>query len=247
MIHHKMKKAICILILANLVNGCNTKKTSLSYESDMLKIERITEHTYRHISYLQTEDFGNVACNGMIVMDGNEVIVLDTPVDDIVSAELINWLEGQNLKIKAVVPTHFHDDCLGGLNVFHEKNIPSYALDKTIKLAIKANVSVPKNEFAATMELGVGNKKLLLDHVGEGHTSDNIIGYFPSEKVMFGGCLIKSVGAGKGFLGDANITEWPKTVSRIKSKYAEVATVVPGHGNPGKGELLDYTVSLFKE
>ena len=85
-------------------------------------------------------------------MDCNEVIVLDTPVDDIVSAELSNWLEEQNLKIKAVMPTHFHDDCLGGLNIFHEKNIPSHALDKTIELAIKANVSVPKNEFAATME-----------------------------------------------------------------------------------------------
>ena len=58
--------------------------------------------------------------------------------------ELIKWLDG--FDIKAVVATHFHADCLGGLGAFHEKKIPSYALNKTIQLATqhKAN-HIPKN------------------------------------------------------------------------------------------------------
>lgn len=242
-----MKKIFFSLLALLILLGCKSEKPQLGYETDTLKIVGVTEHTYQHISYLLTDSFGKVACNGMIVMDGKEAIVLDTPVNDTVSAELINWLEKQDIEIKTVVATHFHDDCLGGLNAFHNKQIPSYALDKTIELAQKNGVTIPKNGFPETMELGVGTKKLLLDYAGEGHTKDNIIGYFPSERVMFGGCLIKSVGAGKGYLGDANVGEWPKTVSNIKSKYKDMAIVVPGHGNSGNVELLDYTITLFKE
>ncbi|MCB0371502.1 MAG: subclass B1 metallo-beta-lactamase [Muricauda sp.] len=242
-----MKQSLFPVLALLFLLGCKSEELQLGYETDTLKIVGVTEHTYQHISYLQTDSFGKVACNGMIVMDGKEAIVLDTPVNNTVSEELINWLEKQDIEIKAVVATHFHDDCLGGLKAFHNKQIPSYALDKTIELARKEEATVPKNNFSKTMELEVDTKKLLLDYAGEGHTKDNIIGYFPSERVMFGGCLIKSVGAGKGYLGDANVEEWPKTVTNIKSKYKDMAIVVPGHGNSGNVELLDYTITLFKE
>ncbi len=71
--------------------------------------------------------------------------------------------------------------------------------------------------------------------------------YIPGEKVLFGGCLIKEVGAGKGNLGDANTEEWPDTVRKIKQAYPEVKYVVPGHGKVGGLELLDYTIGRFEE
>ena len=42
------------------------------------------------------------------------------------------------------------------------------------------------------------------------------MGYFPSENIMFGGCLIKEIDAGKGYLGDANIANWSMTVEKVK-------------------------------
>ncbi len=39
---------------------------------------------------------------------------------------------------------------------------------------------------------------------------------------MFGGCLIKEEGAGKGNLAEANVEEWPNTVRKVKMKYPEV-------------------------
>jgi metallo-beta-lactamase class B len=76
---------------------------------------------------------------------------------------------------------------------------------------------------------------------------DNIVGYFPADQVLFGGCLIKEVNASKGYLGDANVAAWSETVSRIKQAYPQVDYVVPGHGAHGHKELLDYTVELFRE
>ncbi|GHT07754.1 hypothetical protein FACS1894139_16530 [Planctomycetales bacterium] len=95
------------------------------------------------------------------------------------------------------------------------------------------------------MELPVGSKKIYAEFIGEGHTQDNIIGYFPTDSVMFGGCLIKEIGAGKGNLEDANAQAWSATVKKLKQKYPPTKIVVPGHGKYGGMELLDYTMTLF--
>lgn len=53
--------------------------------------------------------------------------------------------------------------------------------------------------------------------------------------------------ASKGYLGDAVVNEWSATVTKIKEAYPDVRSVEPGHGATGGSELLDYTISLFKE
>jgi metallo-beta-lactamase class B len=236
---------ILILILGFL--GCKTQKNISIYESDNLNVEKLTKNTYRHISYLSTEDFGKVSCNGMIVVDEKEALIFDTPTSDTDSKELIDWIETfLNCKVIGVIITHFHNDCLGGLIEFHERDIPSYSSFKTIELAISNNVETPQNGFQNYFEIQIGDKKIINEFFGEGHTIDNIVSYFPDEKVLFGGCLIKTLGASKGYLGDANINDWSKTVMAVKSKYKKVKVIIPGHGKPGDSELLDYTIELFK-
>ncbi len=68
----------------------------------------------------------------------------------------------------------------------------------------------------------------------------------PLEDIMFGGCLIKEEGAGKGNLAEANVEEWPNTVRKVKMKYPEVKKIIVGHGKSGGIELLDYTIKLFE-
>ena len=69
-----------------------------------------------------------------------------------------------------------------------------------------------------------------------------------SINALFGGCLIKADQAGKGSLTDANVSEWPKTVAKVKQHYTgKIAYLVPGYGRPGGVELLDYTIDLFSE
>jgi metallo-beta-lactamase class B len=196
---------------------------------------------------LKTNDFGNVPCNGLIVKNRNEAIVFDTPTNDKSAEELIKWIKGTlQCNINAVIPTHFHNDCLGGLNAFHENKIPSYAYFKTIELAKENKVVIPQNSFSDSLTLKVGNKHIEAKYFGEGHTKDNVVGYFPAENVLFGGCLIKEINASKGYLGDANIAAWSGTVEKIKKEYPNVQLVVPGHGTHGNQKLLDYTIKLFK-
>ncbi len=238
-------RVIVILLLGFL--SCKAQENIPFYESANVRVEKLTENTFRHISYLSTEDFGKVSCNGMIVVDKNEAVIFDTPTNDNDSRELIDWIEKSlNCKVIGVVVTHFHNDCLGGLNEFHERQIPSYASFKTIELTKSDSVQAPQNGFENYLEIQVGDKKVINEFFGEGHTIDNIVSYFPDEKVLFGGCLIKALGASKGYLGDANINEWPNTVLAVKSKYEQAKVIIPGHGIPGNSELLDYTIELFK-
>ncbi|SDL87548.1 metallo-beta-lactamase class B [Kriegella aquimaris] len=184
----------------------------------------------------------------MIIVNGDEAVVFDTPTTATASTELIDWIvHSLNCKIIAILPTHFHSDCLGGIATFHERNISSYAHKRTIEYANENIKNTPKNEFETQLELMVGGKKIIAEFFGEGHTKDNIIGYFPEEKVIFGGCLIKSLNAQKGYLGDANVKDWSSTVRKLKAKYGGARIVIPGHGKVGGIDLLDYTINLFED
>lgn len=241
-----------LIISSVIVLNCGSQKQDAFkskevYKSNDLVITQITENSFVHTSFLQTNDFGNVPCNGLIVRDNNEVIIFDTPTNNKSSEELIKWInETLHCKINAIIPTHFHDDCLGGLKAFEEDHIPSYANVKTIELAKENNLVVPKNGFTDTLTLKVGDEIVKVKFFGEGHTKDNVAGYFQSEKIMFGGCLIKELDAGKGYLGDANVIDWSSTVEKVKKEYPDVKFVVPGHGEYGDKKLLDYTIKLFK-
>jgi metallo-beta-lactamase class B len=229
--------------------GFRLKEDSIVYKSEDLRIQKFSDHVYVHTSFLNTDSFGRVACNGMIVVNGNEAVVFDTPADNKSSEELIQYINGVlKAKVSALLPTHFHADCVGGLETFNEHNIPAYASSQTIALLKRKGqkFTKPIKEFDRTLTLPVGDKKVYAEYFGEGHTKDNVIGYFPDDNALFGGCLIKEVGATKGNLEDANVPAWPGTVSKIKQKYPQVKLVVPGHGKSGGTELLDYTIRLFQ-
>ncbi|PCI31477.1 MAG: subclass B1 metallo-beta-lactamase [Flavobacteriaceae bacterium] len=219
------------------------------YQTENLIIKRLSNHVYEHISCLNTNDFGKVDCNGMLVVNENKGVLFDTPIDNKSSLELINFVTNElKCEITAIIPTHFHQDCVGGIEEFEEHNIPTYATKQTIELLKKKgqNFSKPINEFENSLSLNIGNKKVYAEYFGEGHTKDNIIGYFPEDNAIFGGCLIKRVGASKGNLEDANTNKWSETVRKIKLKYPEAKIVIPGHGKWGGTELFDYTIELFE-
>jgi metallo-beta-lactamase class B len=245
-------KFLFFSLIPLLMFSCSTgEKVSFKpkkiYNSKDLIITQISENAFVHVSYKQTNDFGNVPCNGLIVRNNNEVIIFDTPTNDKSAEYLIKWIKDTlRCRINAVVPTHFHDDCLGGLKAFETNNIPSYGNFKTIELAKSQHMPAPENGFSDSLKLNVGNEYVTVKYFGEGHTKDNVVGYFPAENVMFGGCLIKEIDASKGYLGDANLETWSATVEKVKAAYPVVKFVVPGHGDYGSSKLLDYTIKLFR-
>ena len=245
-------KSLFIILFSFIILSCGSQHSNNFtakeiYKSENLIITQISENAFIHTSFKQTNDFGNVPCNGLIVKNGTETIIFDTPTNDKSSEELIQWINKTlHAKINAVIPTHFHDDSLGGLQAFHNHHIPSYSYSKTVELAQQNNFVIPQNSFSDSLILKVGNEKTITKFFGEGHTKDNTVAYFPSENILFGGCLLKELEASKGYLGDANVSTWSATVEKVKKEYPNVKIVVPGHGEYGNQKLRDYTITLFK-
>lgn len=241
-----MRLPLKMLLVVFLTIGLTAPLTAQIYKSDNLEIIRLSDHIFQHISYLETQNFGKVSCNGMIVVNDHEAVVFDTPAEDQAAQELIMWIKTNlNSKVKAVVATHFHADCLGGLNTFHQAGVPSYAQVLTLQLAKQQHFPVPQHGFRQSQVLQVGDMSVQVGYFGAGHTRDNVVAYVPAEKIMFGGCLIKEIGAGKGNLEDADERVWPLTVQKVKAKYPALKLIIPGHGKVGGAELLDYTIKLF--
>ncbi len=229
------------------VKVLNKYVQSERYKSKELIINQLTPNSFQHISFLKTDDFGWVACNGLVVRDKDEVIIFDTPVDQESAEQLIKWIQTElKCAIKGIIPTHFHNDCLGSLETFKRANISTYGYFKTIALAKEKSYSSPQKSFRNKLKLKLGNEKVEVRFLGEGHTIDNVVGYFNKDEILFGGCLVKEMNASKGFLGDANLKEWSSTVNKVKSCFPNVKIVVPGHGISGDQSLLDYTIALFK-
>ena len=245
-----MSRYILFLLLLSLGETSFACKAldSIDYNTEKLSIYKISDNVYRHVSYLQVDGFGEVSCNGMIVINKGQAVVFDTPANNDSAEELINYLVQKGVRVKALIATHFHEDCVGGLKTFHSHHIASYAHKKTIALLKEKQPTSerPENTFGDLFKLKVGDKKVEVVFPGEGHTIDNVVGYFPDEQILFGGCLIKEIGASKGNLADANTPTWASSVKKIKLLYPNVKVVIPGHGKPGGVELLDYTIGLFK-
>lgn len=256
-----MKTTSILIFLLSFLISCSTggNKSSTDvlvdeplvakevYKSESLRVLQVSPHCYQHISFLATNDFGNVPCNGMVVVDDGEAIVFDTPTTSEVSTELLSLLKDSLMvDVKMVVPTHFHEDCLGGLQSFHDAGIPSVANIETVKLVEENELGVlPLSSFENHITIPFGKSEIQVYYPGPGHTYDNVVAFYQDDAVLFGGCLIKELGAGKGYLGDASVDLWSNSVSKIQQNFSNLRIVIPGHGTAGDSSLLNYTIEMF--
>jgi len=60
--------------------------------------------------------------------------------------------------------------------------------------------------------------------------TDNIVIWFEKDRILYGGCLVKSTEAiDLGYTKEANLAEWPKTIKKIQNKFGTPAYIIPGH------------------
>ena len=217
--------------------------------SDYLELVKISDNSYIHISYLVNSNGRRVPCNGVVYISGDKTLIIDTPVNDELTLDLINWLKSNlSVSVAGVIATHWHVDCMGGLGQVHKCGIKSYAHELTCEIAESKNLPVPEFNFKDSLVIKSGKKEIICKYFGAGHTIDNIVVWIPEEKVLFGGCMVKSLSTtSPGNIRDADLDAWPGTMEKVISRFNNVPIVVPGHGSYGGPELLSHTLDLIKE
>ncbi len=217
---------------------------------EKIEIKKVSNGVYKHTTY------GNVGgtiypANGIFIIGEENAILIDTPWNKSQTEKLLEKIERDfGKKVRQFIPTHHHQDQLGGIQAILEKNIPVIMSKKTYSLAKeKYDLSkVKKQRIRKKMKVSVDDISLQIYYPGHGHTIDNLIVYLPKERVLFGGCFVKSAKAKHmGYIKEADLKKWKKSLKDIQKDFKHAQYVVPGHGKTGDMKLIPHTIDLIEK
>ncbi|MDM1359918.1 MUS/TUS/MOC family subclass B1 metallo-beta-lactamase [Myroides marinus] len=216
----KILSTVALLICATVAHA----------QSDKLKIEKLNDYMYVYTTY---QEFKGITypSNALYVLTDEGAILIDTPWDKEQYEPLVNHIKEEHHKdVKWVITTHFHEDRSGGLDYFNKLGAQTYTYSLTNDILKDRNEPQALHTFGQEKQFTFGKEKLAVYFLGEGHSKDNTVVWFPKEKILYGGCLIKSAEATTiGNIEDGNVADWPKTIEVVKRKFSEAKQVIPGH------------------
>jgi metallo-beta-lactamase class B len=217
-----------------------------SFSQD-IQVEKLKKNIYLHTSYFDYKG-SKVGSNGLILVGKDGVLIIDTPWDDPQSLQLVRWIEKNIGKpVKGVISTHSHKDRTGGANTFKKLGIPVMGMQQTKDLAAKEGFPVDSVIVLDPVKKFTNPYPVTVLYPGQAHAPDNIVIFIEKEKLLFGGCMIKAGDATDlGNIADANLKEWPGSITNIKKTFPKINIVIPGHGKTGDLSLLDHTLNLVK-
>lgn len=240
-----MKKIFLILLVFQWAAFSQGPSTTIKVCPD-IELIKLSNHAYVHVSFAQLPKFGRFSSNGLVFVSGGEAFLFDTPVTDSLTKDLVAWIrDSLKAKLVGVIPNHWHSDCMGGLRYLKNLGIESYANKMTVDIATQKKLPVPAHGFIDSLKLSFGDKAIYCYYLGAAHSLDNIVVWIPSERILFAGCMVKSMDAKNlGNIADGDTAAYPKTIEKVIKKFPYAKIVIPGHGAIGGLELLGHTKEL---
>lgn len=236
-------KKLLFLFLGSIIS-----LTAFCQQQYPLKITPLSENLYVYVSY---GTFGEqrYPANAMYLVTKKGVILFDTPWGKQYDQALLDsiWIRHRK-KVIMCISTHFHDDRTGGLKYYHAKGIKTYTTHLTDSLCMihqnnRAEFLIPEDTT-----FHVGGYTFQTYYPGPGHSMDNIVIWFPKQKVLYGGCLIKSVqDKDLGNLEDADVKAWGTSLYRLHQKFPDPRYVIVGHHDWKNKNSIRHTMRMVAQ
>jgi metallo-beta-lactamase class B len=243
-----MKNILLMLLLTVLIHltGLSQQGFDTIQISPDLELIKLSENAYVHVSYSTLSAYGRISENGLIFVNRKSAFLFDTPWTDSLTMILVSYIKDHlGVKIIGFVPNHWHVDCMGGLGYLQSQMIKSYANKLTIEIAKIKRLPIPDQGFKDSLRLSLGDKSIYCYFFGAAHSLDNIVVWIPSERILFPGCMCKSINSENlGNIADGDLNEYPKTIDKVIQKFKSAKIVIPGHGPFGGLDLLLHTRDL---
>src|ERR1700761_4276578 len=100
----------------------------------------LVDNIYVHTSYGLPDGKNPFPSNGLYIVTGAGVILIDTPWGDDQTEQLLTLLNARyHKKVLYFISTHYHDDRTGGIDVLKKHGIKTYGTILTKQLAIEHN------------------------------------------------------------------------------------------------------------
>ena len=201
--------------------------------------------------YTTYHDYGGkpFPSNSMYLVTDKGVVLFDTPWDSTQFQPLMDSIQARHgRKVTLCIATHFHADRTAGLEFYAKKGVMTYTSRLTDDFSIKRNEKRATNLFSGDTSFIWGQYSFQTYYPGHGHSRDNIVIWFEKERILYGGCFVKSVeNDNMGNIADANIPEWKKEVKNVMRKYPSAEFVIPGHFGWGSRDALKHTLKLIEK
>ena len=220
-----------------------------SAQTSKLKFSKLTDHLYIYTTH-KLFSGTPFPSNSMYMVTADGIVLIDTPWDEAQFQPLLDSIEARhNKKVLMCIATHFHDDRTAGLTYYQSKGIPTYTSKLTYDLSREKGEGLAEHYFVNDTVFRAGGKTIEVFYPGEGHTKDNVVVWFKEDKVLYGGCLVKSTKNNSlGNIADANIPAWSSTIQNVIDRFPKPAYVVPGHFGWSRGrKALRHTLSLLRQ
>jgi metallo-beta-lactamase class B len=211
-----------------------------------IEMQQIDSQTYILRSFADLQGIGRIGTNHLLYIRNSKAFLFDTPNDNSLAGKLYQCVrDSLHANIIYVSVSHWHQDHSGGLDTLNKLGVRSYSYSKTKELMLKVGLTPALNVFEDSIRINFEGEPVLLAFYGAAHTSDNIIGWIDSKKILFSGSIIRSLdNTSLGYMKDADVNAWPITVDRIEKQFGSAVVIIPGHGNTGDKELIDHTKIL---
>ena len=223
--------------------------TTLSAQADKkLLIEPLTGNFYVYTTY-NTYQESKVRANGVYLVTKKGVVLFDTPWDTTQFQPLLDSIYSRHQKkVIMAFATHWHSDKTAGLEYYKQLGIKTYTTQFTDELSKKNNAKRAAFLLSKDTSFIIDQYQFETYYPGEGHTQDNIVIWFPKEKILLGGCLIKGAkDKNLGFLGDGNTNEYAHTLLKVQQKYPNPKFIITTHSDWRDINSLKNSIKLAKQ
>jgi metallo-beta-lactamase class B len=212
-----------------------------------LTISHLTGDFYVFTTYKAISS-GPYPANGLYLVTDKGVVMIDCAWDSTQFQPLLDSIYQRHQKMVVLcIATHFHDDRTAALDFLRQHGIATYSSALTYALCKQNHEPLAEHIFTRDTVFKMGNYSFSTFYPGEGHTRDNIVVWFPSDKILYGGCFVKSTEVNNlGNTADGNLSEWPHSIRRVIDRYPNSAFIVPGHEGWADLRSLQHTLYLLR-
>jgi metallo-beta-lactamase class B len=238
-----MKHQLIFIYLLSFFFG----KASAQADKKLL-IEHLSGNFYVYTTYNTYQD-DKVRANGVYLVTKKGVVLFDTPWDTTQFQPLLDSIQLKHKKkVIMAFATHWHSDKTAGLEYYKQLGISTYTTQLTDELSKKNNAKRAEYLIAKDTAFKVDQYEFQTFYPGEGHTQDNIVIWFPKEKILLGGCLIKGAkDESLGFLGDGNTKEYANTLLKVQQKFSNPQFIITTHSDWRDINSLKNSIRMAKQ
>jgi glyoxylase-like metal-dependent hydrolase (beta-lactamase superfamily II) len=192
--------------------------------------------------------------NATLVVGDGAALLVDTLSTDAQAHELLGAIRRVTAHPLTVVNSHHHFDHCFGNGVVAAPDRPIWAHEEAARLLRDEAAAVQRELYTrwastdpeladglaavtvrppdhtvhleATVQLGT--RRVVLRHLGRGHSVGDLVVHVPDADVLIAGDLVEE--SGPPVFGDGYPLEWPETLFALLELASPTTVVVPGHG-----------------